>query len=88
MTGGMISRRTVSVLIFLLMELAVEKIQDGVAFIRIHILDADGELRIDEQHLAACHRMLGHHRMNDGRIIEHWGLLDSAGLTAQLGLTQ
>ena len=34
----------------------------------------------------ACFEAIGFNRLSEGRIAEHWGVLDVAGMMGQLGL--
>ena len=45
-----------------------QRIEQRAALAFVHILDGDGELRIDEQHLAARCRVDAHDRMDLRRI--------------------
>ena len=55
-------------LIFGDLRLLEQSIEQRLALPLVHILDRDRELRVDEQDLAAGHRVDAHHRMNRWRV--------------------
>ena len=47
-----------------------QRVEQGAALALFHAVDCERELRIDEQYLAAGHRMDAHHRVKLRRILQ------------------
>src|SRR3954471_8849411 len=61
-------RPVMTELIFGYLRLLEKNIEQGLALAFVHVLDRDRELWIDEQDLAAGHRVHAYDRMNRGRV--------------------
>src|SRR5215467_7128518 len=68
-----------------------EKVEDGTAFVSRQLVDVGGEVAIDIECFALCHRMRAHDRMRCPRIdlaglsTAHQGIVAAIDMVARMG---